>query len=182
MNYDLSIPGWMSESELQWLFDTASKMESVVELGCYQGRSTFALLNGCKGPVYAVDTWVDIMGTGADNASLFRQNLESRLGPDACRERLRMYPGTTAQAASIWDEMRIPRPDCVFVDADHLEAGVLQDLVLWTPKAKRLICGHDYGNSDWPDVKTVVDRFFGENRVKNPVGLIWAVELPLGAL
>ena len=181
MNYDLSIPGWMSEPELQWLFDTASKMDSVVELGCYQGRSTFALLQGCKGPVYAVDTWQDFMGTGADNLGLFRENLRARLEAEAFL-RLMTYPGTTAQAAIAWDDLKISRPDMVFVDADHLEAGVLQDLTLWTPRAKRLICGHDYGNSDWPDVKTVVDRFFGENRVSNPVGLIWAVELPLGAL
>jgi hypothetical protein len=44
--YDLSIPGWMTEDELRWLHETAKSMASVVEIGCYQGRSTFALLQG----------------------------------------------------------------------------------------------------------------------------------------
>jgi predicted O-methyltransferase YrrM len=58
MKYNASknkIQGWMSETELLWLFNTAKEMNSVVEIGSWKGRSTHALLSGCKGTVYAVD-------------------------------------------------------------------------------------------------------------------------------
>ena len=163
--FDLSIPGWMDEAELQWLFDQASQMSSVVEIGCYQGRSTYALLQGCKGPVYAVDPWLDIMGTGEDNLRLFLANLQSRGRVPF------IFPMKSELAAR-----NLPDADMVFVDGDHLEAAVALDLEVWGRKARKLICGHDYHNSDWPDVTTVVDRVFG-SRVQNPVGMIWAVWL-----
>jgi len=176
--YDLSIPGWMDESELQWLFDTASQMSSVVEIGCYQGRSTFALLQGCKGPVYAVDTWQDIMGNGERPHALFMQNLESRIGFERVWNQLRTCAMKSADAAKAFDAVPFLMTglDMVFVDGDHLEAAVALDLELWTPKARKLIAGHDYHNPTWPDVTTVVDRVFG-SRVQNPTGMIWAVEV-----
>lgn len=49
------IQGWMNDKELRWLFETAKSMQSVVEIGCWKGRSTFALCcSGCPA-VYAVD-------------------------------------------------------------------------------------------------------------------------------
>jgi len=169
--YDLSIPGWMDENELQWLHETANGMASVVEIGCYQGRSTFALLQGCPGPVFAIDPWVDIMGTGADNFALFCGNIFSRL-PKAEWQRLTMLRVKSSEVDRAFGPV-----DMVFVDGDHLEPGVALDLELWTPRAKKLICGHDYHNSEWPDVTKVVDRVFG-SRVTNPTGCIWAVSLP----
>ena len=65
-----AIDGWMDEKELNWLYTTALEMASVVEVGSWRGRSTSALLSGCKGPVFAVDTWKgspdEINGTHAD--------------------------------------------------------------------------------------------------------------------
>jgi len=51
------IDGAMGREDLEWLHDTAKRMASVVEVGCWKGRSTYALLAGCLGPVYAVDHW-----------------------------------------------------------------------------------------------------------------------------
>lgn len=51
------IQGWMNDEELQWLYTQARRMESVVEIGCWRGRSTHALLSGCPGIVNAVDHW-----------------------------------------------------------------------------------------------------------------------------
>ena len=41
--------------EAAWLYDMASQCESVVEVGCWKGKSTFVLAQACKGQVYAVD-------------------------------------------------------------------------------------------------------------------------------
>ena len=49
------ITGFMSEPELTQLYKWACECESIVEIGSWRGRSTHALLSGCKGKVYAVD-------------------------------------------------------------------------------------------------------------------------------
>lgn len=170
--YDLSIPGYMEESELRWLHDTAKGMYSIVEIGCYQGRSTFALHQGCPGIVYAVDPWGDIMSNRANNLALFVRNIQCRtagLG-QPWPLNLRLMPMTSSEAAPM-----LPDVDMTFVDGDHLAAGISGDIDLWTRKSKKILCGHDYGNPDWPAVKAVVDAVFG-NRVENPVGMIWSVD------
>jgi hypothetical protein len=180
VGYDLSIPGWMTEPELQWLYQTASQMESVVEIGCCEGRSTFALLQGCKGPVYAVDPWtyvpwLDINHDGVDNLRHFIRNLQNR----GARNPL-YYPMTSAEAVAFMPgtPRGIPKVDMTFIDGNHEEPFVLQDIDLWLPKTRILLCGHDFGNPDWPGVtKAVQERFAG--RFSNPVGLIWAVWLDI---
>ncbi len=54
---DPNIRGWMFGAELQWLYETATTMKSVVEIGSWEGKSTHALLSGCSGIVIAVDTF-----------------------------------------------------------------------------------------------------------------------------
>ena len=55
--YTNNIKGWMSKEELQWLHNQSLKMNSIVEIGSWYGRSTHALVSGCNGNVYAIDTW-----------------------------------------------------------------------------------------------------------------------------
>ncbi len=54
---DLGIQGWMSLKELNWLYQQAKKCDSILEIGSWKGRSTHALLSGCKGIVTCVDTF-----------------------------------------------------------------------------------------------------------------------------
>lgn len=49
------IAGWMGGPELQWLFDKATEMESIVEIGAWMGKTTHALCSGCRGIVIAID-------------------------------------------------------------------------------------------------------------------------------
>ena len=52
----------MYPAELEWLYKAAKRMKSIVEIGSWQGRSTYVLLSGCQGPVMAVDKWdVELM-------------------------------------------------------------------------------------------------------------------------
>lgn len=99
----------------------------------------------------------------------------SKIGP--ATHRCRVMRMTSAVAASLIDDKSL---DFVFIDADHVYESVKQDIELWLPKAKRLICGHDYGgrNDRWGvwGVKRAVDEMFGD-RVMIRAGLIWAVEL-----
>src|SRR5687768_7135401 len=51
--------GWMRIPELEWLMSKAREMDSVVEVGSLHGRSAFAMLTACTGPVYCIDPWDD---------------------------------------------------------------------------------------------------------------------------
>ena len=47
--------------------------------------------------------------------------------------------------------------DMVFIDADHSYEGCKRDIETWLPKARKIICGHDY-SQNWPGVVKVVDE------------------------
>lgn len=51
--------------------------------------------------------------------------------------------------------------DFIFIDGDHSEKGVREDIEAWMPKIKEngWILGHDI---DWPDVRRVVDELLPE--------------------
>jgi predicted O-methyltransferase YrrM len=60
--YNLDIPGWMSETDLEILKTLASyvpSQASILEIGCFVGRSTYALYSGKKPEVKlsVVDTF-----------------------------------------------------------------------------------------------------------------------------
>jgi hypothetical protein len=160
------IPGWMDTVELEWLYQRSKEMESIYEIGCWLGRSTHALCSGCRGMVHAVDTFEgssgedyhEIMSGGIiDN---FKENLSEFKNVDVvCSDSL-----TAASKA-----MDV---DMVFIDAAHDYNSVRNDIIAWYPKAKKLICGHDYANQ-WVGVRAAVDELFG-NKIKK-VGSIWYI-------
>lgn len=144
--------GWMSPAELDWLAATAATMDSVVEVGCLHGRSAFALLTGCPGPVYCIDPWNDPAG----------HCLPSFLGYCGHFPNLVAVQGYSPDAdvmAQIPDQV-----DMVFIDGAHDYRSVIADIDAWLPRTRRLICGHDYNASPepgFPDVRRAVDERFG---------------------
>lgn len=68
--------------------------------------------------------------------------------------------------------------DFVFIDADHSEQAVTEDLRAWAPKVRKggMVSGHDYGNPRHPGVKLAVDGFFG-NAVTAHDDFVWATFL-----
>jgi glycosyltransferase involved in cell wall biosynthesis len=170
---DPSIEGWMTYPELLWLYKTASTMQSIVELGSWQGKSTHALCSGCPhGLVTAIDHFqgsadvrdltkeaakhIDVYGNFLKNMAPFRnlkvnvRNMEFAAGD---------YPDGAF--------------DMVFIDAEHSYDAVRRDIQLWKPKAKKLLCGHDY-TTTWPEVMNAVKDELGEVEV---VDSIWIKKL-----
>lgn len=140
-----NIEGAMHPSELNWLYLTAKRMDSIVELGSLKGRSTYALLSGCKGTVHAVDNFK--RGTYKafiDNVGHF--------------ENLKVYKMDSVKAARKFKDNSI---DMVFIDANHSYKSVRADINAWLPKVKKLICGHDYDPS-WSGVVKAVNEKFGK--------------------
>ena len=65
--------------------------------------------------------------------------------------------------------------DFVFIDADHSERSVTEDIFDWKPKVRQggWLGGHDYSRK-FPGVMKAVDRIFG-TRVQEYPGTIWGV-------
>ena len=171
---EMKIDGWMSADELRWLKATAKHMHSVVEIGCWKGRSTHALAKACPGVVWAVDTWQgsadEVEGPHAearesDIAAIWAENVKD------CTNVLAMQADSVT-AASTFGEDSV---DMVFIDAGHTYEEVKADIAAWLPAARKVICGHDYGR-EFPGVKKAVDEAFGEN-VRTYADSIWAVWL-----
>lgn len=145
--------GWMAPAELDWLAATAAKMQSVAEIGCLHGRSSFALLTGCPGPVYCIDPWNDPGDHG----------YRSFLGSCGHFDNLHAVRDYSPAAAD-----QVPDVDMVFIDGAHDYEQVVADIEAWLPKTRKLICGHDYSHEGFGGVKKAVDEIFG-NRVRPAV-------------
>ena len=167
--YESDVPGtniwgWMSEIELTWLREQAATMDSVAEIGVLHGRSAFALLTGCKGPVYCVDPW-------DDEGDHCLPSFKSSCGHFPNVSIVRGY--SPAAAAEV------PDIDMTFIDADHVYESVVADINAWLPKTRKLLCGHDHqeSNGGFPGVAEAVHEIF-PGQFTNPEGTsIWVVRL-----
>ncbi len=143
----LPIEGWMSEIELQWLAFEAARRKTIVEFGCFKGRSTKALAAATSGVVFAVDWWNGDMETKIlphFMANLYEEITAGKVR--VCRVDTRRYFHADTGYA-----------DMVFIDASHEYEDVREDI----RTAERilapggLLCGHDFCDS-WPGVQRAV--------------------------
>lgn len=151
----MSIPGFISPDELEWLYAEAATMRHVVEVGCWLGRSASALAQGCPGLVYTVDTF---QGSPSEIESSHIEALTTNLYAEAQTQlspwpNVRIMPMSSIQASR---KFTIGSVDMVFIDGEHTALSVLSDLLAWYPKCNRLLCGHD---SDWDGVREGLARF-----------------------
>lgn len=164
----LTIPGWMSEQELLWLAETASKSRFTVEIGTYLGRSARAILDNMPddGFLVCVDAFQDCEGLQSDKwGSIWAQCQKNLDIPD---NRVGFIKNTSEIAASFAENVIPESPagylfDFVFIDGDHSYKCVKQDIELWSPKIASggIISGHDFGV--WPGVRQAVVERFGNS-------------------
>ena len=163
----LEIDGWMAPDELQWLAETASKSKTVVEFGCYKGRSTRAMADNLPefGRIYAVDPWNGTYysdngnvheGINTDVYDEFENNLRDHIIAD------RVVPFKSHSK----NFLRNIKANFVFIDGDHRFLEVLNDIKigLGLLKDEGIIAGHDFiHTADWPGVRKAVEQIFGKD-------------------
>lgn len=168
----MAIQGWMAEPELTWLIEAAARADSVVEIGCWRGRSTYALASACKGEVFAVDHW---QGGKDEPEHIKREAAESDLYAEFCQNiiSLRVIPIKNESIIAA-QQVRLLRGGAgvVFIDGGHGYDEVRSDIRAWLPVTQKLICGHDY---DWQSVRDAVRDELGE--VRQGPGSIWYKQL-----
>jgi hypothetical protein len=164
------IDGWIKDNELEILKDLASRSDSVIEIGSWKGRSTKALLESCKGLVYAVDHWegskTDLSCLAAASKDIYGEFIKN-VGH---YPNLRVWKGDSLVMAASGNGIKV---DMVFIDADHSYEACKADIEAWFPKCKKVICGHDYSSS-FPGVIQAVNEKF--DNIKT-CGSLWWVEL-----
>lgn len=166
---DLSIPGWMTEPELNWLAEQARRHQRIAEIGAWQGRSTVALAD-TPGTVCAIDTWA---GSSEHQAELAQHP------PDWLWRRFRAntkaYPNILPLRAPSLEAAKLPQTyDMIFIDASHEYAEVKADIEAWSRRLEPggLFCGHDL---DWPDVYRAVTELLPE-AAWTEVGSLWVAD------
>lgn len=140
------IEGHMAAVELEWLYHTAKSMHSIIEIGSLIGRSTVALLTGCPGIVYAIDHFEGCPGLEDFMAKydIFEEFKRNTAGFD----NLVICKGSSRDMSLI---SYIPKKvDMVFIDGAHDYESVRFDLDVWGPRAKKILCGHDYDQEGVP--------------------------------
>lgn len=166
------IQGWMNGEECKWLEVMASTMESIVEIGSWKGLSTQSLLIGCQGPVFAVDHFLgsederNSSHAEANTTDIFLQFWEN-VGGFKNLVPMRM---TSVEASRFFANKSV---DVVFIDGCHNRTNVITDLTVWLPKAKRMVCGHDFdqiGGQELFDELNLQVREVG-------AGSIWQINL-----
>ena len=165
----------MSEKELQWLYECSLKMNSIIEIGSWKGRSTYALCCGCKGEVYAVDHF-----EGSREHQIMMRVGKHLCDDDPygefCRtmdvfDNISLYKGSSEDAAK---SLLIPeKVDMVFIDGDHTYEGAISDLRLWASRANKLLCGHDFNELGVRDA--LVDYFPGRKIVSVDDTWMWTL-------
>lgn len=171
----LKTDGWMSEAELQFLAETATKSKLVYEIGSFAGRSTRALGDNCRGLVHAIDSWDVDCFAGSGGAIVFRTS-EEVFNHFYCNMHDLLDSGKVIPSFCNWEDFKgTELADFIFIDGDHRYESVRRDIdkAMTLIKPGGTLAGHDYV-MPWEGVVKAVDETFP---IINKVDSIWWVRL-----
>lgn len=126
----------VTNAELRYLLTHAKRAEVVVEIGCYEGRTTAELAKVTRGRVYSVDPF-------------FRGRLGICYGELIAKIHCRKQDVKNVKFIRGFSHEVAPKfrdaIDFLFVDADHTYEAIKQDWQDWFPKVKPggIIALHD---------------------------------------
>lgn len=152
VDHAMTIQGWMTGRELEWLAHRAEGSHIAIEFGSWCGRSSVAM--SAAEHLICVDTWLgsqehaEVMAAGFCPAG-------------AWRDATARYPNVRAYFCDLANDSDVARlvdeygslANMVFVDAAHDYQSVCRDIAtarkLLAPNG--LLCGHDFHDT-WPGV------------------------------
>lgn len=143
------------------------------EIGVQQGYSSEKILGKGVELLVCIDPWADIESyrecRGWDDFSRWEKEALERVKPWMQKEgnEVLVYKTTSGRAAKHEFGFNF---DFIFLDGNHEEGPVYQDILDWWPKVKEggILAGHDYYESpdEFHRVKEAVDRWIGETGYK----------------
>ncbi len=163
MTYERSMTGWFGKESQDKLTELIDKynIKTVIEVGSFVGMSAefFALQNVER--VWCIDPFVewasanpDTKKYGKDFYGQFLTNMSPYLGT--------VIPIRMKSEEAI--DLPFLQADLIYIDAKHDYDSVWNDLALWAPRARKIICGDDY-DSNWPGLMRAVDERYPQRKV-----------------
>jgi len=139
-------------------------IETMVEVGSYQGESTIIFAENIKTlkTLYAVDPWMNGYAPGDVCSDEYPMDIvESNFNV-----RIKDYPQISKQKTTSEEFSKTIEDgslDFVYIDGDHQYESCKKDLELWVPKVKKggIIAGHDYLAICFLGVVNAVNESFG---------------------
>jgi len=162
---------------------TDHKLKSFAEIGTKEGRLTSHILEHCPDvQVYGCDPWVkqpastDPTAETYDDWDFDKIEAEFRARVDPWKERCHFGRVTGDEFAKQFGEDEL---DCIFLDARHDYASVLEDISTWYTKVRPggFITGHDF-NHKWPGVQRAVADHFPLMQVISAEDSVWIYAKP----
>ena len=140
--------GWFHDGDINQyrkLIESLPNNSTIIELGVWKGRSLCSIADLIKKKnlkVYAVDTFKGTIGEEKEHKAANKLDLKNEFLENIKKFdiEVQLYAMTTNEAAIIINE----EFDLIFIDADHSDKGITDDLNNWLPKCKGIIAGHDY--------------------------------------
>jgi predicted O-methyltransferase YrrM len=159
LDYTNNIPGWIHQEEMEWLYETAKSMESIVEIGSWKGKSTHALLSGIPstGAVYAIDHWNGQLGDPDVDKNYYPEVDEKDVFDQFLRN-TRDFNNLIPMKMTSMEALKMFKPgqvDMLFIDGSHTYEGFKKDFYGWREIPRKLLCGHDV---QWEGIKKVLEE------------------------
>jgi hypothetical protein len=161
LNYYLpdyfKIDGWLSETEAIGLYNTArliSRSASVVEIGAWQGKSTYCIGRALQGDakLYVIDPFDATAGEDSSSEKLYKgiveskqisllENFKQNMSRGGILERIEILKGYSSQ----YDKY-VPKIDMLMIDGDHSINGCSFDYIHYSPRIAPggFLLFHDY--------------------------------------
>lgn len=185
----MSIPGWFTRRECEWLWTEALDHTVILEIGCWLGRTTSILTSMPDGITYSVDHF---LGSPGENQNLY-ENVANH--PDA-RQRIinqfkqlhkvaldsgQLFLLEADNRSAYWALdiiLRHRKLDMAFIDGGHDHESVRCDInnCLRLLRPGGLLCGHDH-NAGYPGVTQTVNALLPERELIEDTTL-WAYRKP----
>jgi MMP 1-O-methyltransferase len=165
-----AIEGFLSNAEARALYEYASILphnSTILEIGCFKGKSTYCLGQGLKnGKIKIIDPFdgsgdaasVDAYTVGVGKSSLYEEFMES-MDKAGLVEKLEIFKGLSNQFIGKFNAV-----DLLFIDGDHSIEWCRHDFENYSGLLKKngLMLFHDYYESR----KDLGPTFVVENLVK----------------
>ena len=191
-----SIHGWFNEDEAYWLYEQTLGCQRAMEIGSWQGRTTYCLLSGIRDthvnpPVERVVISVDQYKPLVDQAGN-EMYLENRTEEGRSRliaqflENIKEFRGIvphvlideSSKRALSHDAHYFKPLDIIMIDGDHSYDAVCHDILgsmkLLRPGGK--LCGHDYRKNGNHEVRAAVDKLLPDRQLG--AGSCWLWNMP----
>lgn len=167
-----NIYGWSHHLEpwYRYVVPTLPYNPSVVEVGCWHGRSTACLTVELINHKQTFNLWAIDHWLGCEEPFYYQNIIKDELERDLpfktflenmqpVHDKFKIIRDTSVRAAQQFEDNSL---DLIILDDEHSKEGVLNSILAWWPKLKPYgaICGDDH-DQHYPGVLNAVRDLFG---------------------